>query len=161
MKRTQDPRAALRSIKDSFLRFVLVGGVGFLIEAALLTALVREAHWVAWHGRLITFPLAVTATWWLNRRYAFRGTRNAAGRAEYAAYFAIQLGGAALNFGVFALCLRLEPALGDWPAVPLAVGGIAGLLFNFAVARTVLYRAPNRVPEAPAEPSSRYPNRIP
>ncbi len=152
MKSTPDAGAGRRSIKRSFLRFVLAGGVGFLIEATLLTALVRWAHWVAWHGRLISFPLAVTATWWLNRRYAFRGTRNAAGRAEYAAYFAIQLGGAALNFGVFALCLHVAPALGDWPVIPLAVGGIAGLVFNFAVARAALYRTPNRVAEAPAEP---------
>jgi putative flippase GtrA len=89
----------------------------------------------------VSFPLAVSATWYLNRRYAFRGTGHGDRRVEYAAYWAIQLAGAAVNFAVFGLCLHFVPALVEWPFVPVAVGGLAALSFNFAVARSTVYRA--------------------
>ena len=59
-----------------FVRFSIVGGVGFVIEAALLKfsrpcpASVREK------GRAISFPIAVVTTWWLNRTLTFQSKNN-------------------------------------------------------------------------------------
>ena len=128
-------------LRKSFGLFVLAATVGFIIDASVVTALVRVLAWGPWQGRFVSFPLAVTATWWLNRRYAFRGTGGGDRRIEYAAYWAIQLAGAAVNFGIYGLCLRAAPALAEFPFVPVAVGGLAAMLFNFAVARTTVYRA--------------------
>jgi putative flippase GtrA len=89
----------------------------------------------------VSFPLAVTATWWLNRRYAFRGTGRSNRRVEYAAYWAIQLAGAVVNFAIFGLCLHVAPALAAFPFVPVAIGGLAAMLFNFIVAKRTVYRA--------------------
>ena len=128
-------------LHKSFALFVLAAAVGFVVDAGVLTALVRELGWGPWEGRLVSFPLAVTSTWLLNRRYAFRGTGRGDRRIEYAAYWAIQLAGAAVNFGIFGLCLHWAPVLAAWPFVPVAVGGIAAMLFNFAVARSTVYRS--------------------
>ncbi len=91
-------------LRKSFALFVLAATVGFIIDAGVVTVLVRWFAWGAWQGRFVSFPLAVTATWWLNRRYAFRGTGRADRRVEYAAYWAIQLAGAVVNFGIYGLC---------------------------------------------------------
>ena len=128
------------ALHRSFALFVLAAAVGFVVDAGVVTALVRELGWGPWEGRFVSFPLAVTATWLLNRRYAFRGTGHADRRVEYAAYWAIQLAGAVVNFGIFGLCLYWTPALAAWPFVPVALGGIAAMLFNFAVARSTVYR---------------------
>jgi putative flippase GtrA len=128
-------------IRKSFVLFVLAATVGFAVDAGVLTVLVKDFGWGPWHGRFVSFPLAVTATWYLNRRYAFRGTGGGDQRVEYAAYWAIQLAGAAVNFGIFGLCLHFVPALVAWPFVPVALGGIAAMLFNFTVARSTVYRA--------------------
>jgi putative flippase GtrA len=128
-------------LRKSFGLFVLAATVGFIIDASVVTALVRVLAWGPWQGRFVSFPLAVTATWWLNRRYAFRGTGGGDRRIEYAAYWAIQLAGAVVNFGIYGLCLRIAPALAEFPFVPVAIGGLAAMLFNFAVARTTVYRA--------------------
>jgi putative flippase GtrA len=134
---------APHGVRTSFALFVLAAAASFVVDAGVLTALVRAAHWTPWPGRLVSFPLAVTVSWWLNRRYAFRGRRPGDGRVEYAGYWLIQLAGAAVNFALFGLCLHLVPALAAWPFVPVAVGGIAAMVFNFAVARSTLYRAVN------------------
>ena len=128
-------------LRKSFALFVLAATVGFIIDAGIVTVLVRWFAWGPWQGRFVSFPLAVTATWWLNRRYAFRGTGGADRRVEYAAYWAIQLAGAAVNFGIYGLSLHVAPALADLPFVPVAIGGVAAMLFNFAVARGTVYRA--------------------
>ena len=128
-------------LRKSFALFVVAATVGFIIDAGVVTALVRWLAWGPWQGRFVSFPLAVTATWWLNRRYAFRGTTRGNRRVEYAAYWAIQLAGAVVNFGIYGLCLHAAPALADWPFVPVAIGGLAAMLFNFAVARSTVYRA--------------------
>ncbi|HZF28013.1 MAG TPA: GtrA family protein [Gammaproteobacteria bacterium] len=129
-------------LRKSFGLFVIAAAVGFALDAGVLTLLVRELHWSPWHGRFLSFPLAVTSTWLLNRRYAFRGAARRDGRIEYVAYWAIQLVGAAVNFGVFGLCLRAAPALAGWPFIPVAIGGVAAMLVNFALARSTVYRAP-------------------
>ena len=128
-------------LQKSFALFVIAAAVGFVVDAGVLTALAKYFGWGPWQGRFVSFPLAVTATWYLNRRYAFRGSGHADRRVEYAAYWAIQLAGAAVNFGIFGLCLHLAPMLVAWPFVPVALGGIAAMLFNFTVARSTVYRA--------------------
>jgi len=133
-------------LHKSFALFVLAAAVGFVVDAGVVTFLVRELAWGPWEGRLVSFPLAVTSTWLLNRRYAFRGAARGDQRVEYAAYWAIQLAGAAVNFGIFGLCLHLAPVLAEWPFVPVAIGGFAAMLFNFTVARSTVYRAASRAP---------------
>ena len=132
------------ALHRSFALFVLAAAVGFVVDAGVVTALVRELGWGPWEGRFVSFPLAVTATWLLNRRYAFRGAGYIDRRVEYAAYWAIQLAGAGVNFGIYGLCLHWAPPLAQWPFVPVAIGGLAAMLFNFTVARSTVYSAAGR-----------------
>jgi putative flippase GtrA len=138
--RTCTLRSPPPGLRKSFGLFVIAAAVGFGLDAGVLTLLVRGLHWDPWHGRFLSFPLAVTSTWLLNRRYAFRGAARGDRRIEYAAYWAIQLVGAVVNFGVFGLCLRAVPALQRLPFIPVAVGGLAAMLVNFTLARTTVYR---------------------
>lgn len=116
----------------AFRRFVVVGGIGFAIDAGVLS-------WLAWLGsnlylaRAVSFTLAVAATYFLNRRFSFQSARSSAAVEKTAAvgYGAIQLGGAMLNLGVFTLLIWLYQPLAQLPVVPLAVGAVAGLLFNY------------------------------
>lgn len=128
-------------LRKSFGLFVIAAAVGFALDAGVLTLLVRGFDWNPWHGRFVSFPLAVTATWLLNRRYAFRGAARHDKRMELAGYWAIQLVGAGVNFAVFGLCLRAAPVLQRLPFIAVAISGIAAMLVNFALARTTLYRA--------------------
>ena len=123
----------------SFLAFAGAGAAGFLIEAVILTGLTLAAGWNAVHARAVSFPLAATVTWLLNRRFAFAGRGVTRLRTEYAGYLAIQIAGACVNLAIFVICITAFPRLAAWPFVPLAAGAAFALVFNFVLARTILY----------------------
>jgi putative flippase GtrA/predicted SAM-dependent methyltransferase len=129
-----------RGLASSLGQFMLVGCAGFLVDGSFLTLLVSIAGWTPWEARSVSFPAAVTATWWLNRNFAFKGRGNFGGPVEYAAYVGIQVAGAAINLAVFGLLLQMRPSLAATPLVPLAAGAAVALSFNFTLARVALYR---------------------
>lgn len=124
----------------SLLAFGAVGVAGFVVDASVMTALIERLSWHPIQGRAVSFPLAVTTTWLLNRRLAFRGMGTRSKSAEYAGYVAIQILGALVNVGVFLGCILIWPFLVSVPFVPLAAGAAVALLLNFALLRSTVYR---------------------
>ena len=118
--------------------FVLVGIVGFAVDATVLSALVYGLSFSHYSARAVSFGTAVTVTWYLNRRWTFSST-NAAAR-EYRGYVLTQLVGAIINLGTYAAIIELSPALARWPVLPLAAGAALALAFNYTTARYVFRR---------------------
>jgi len=120
-----------------FLSFAVVGVIGFGVDVGVLYL---AAPVLGWYGaRILSFLAAATATWLLNRNYTF-GARKAGAPMwrEYLSYLLTMLGGAFVNYAVYALTLRcLE---GWWaPALGVALGSCAGLAVNFWSARTLVF----------------------
>jgi putative flippase GtrA len=61
-------------------------------------------------------------------------------RGEYSRYFAIQAVGALLNLAIFSLLIFEHPLLESIPLIPLAIGALFGLLFNYGGARYWVFR---------------------
>lgn len=120
--------------------FVAVGAIGFALDAGLMLLTIKAFSCHPIGARLISFPVAVSCTWVLNRRWTFRGRGLRSRSVEYAGYFAIQVAGATLNVGVFLGCLLLWPQLVSVPLLPLTLGAAVALLFNYALLRRTLYR---------------------
>ena len=70
-----------------FAKFLVVGGIGFLVDAGVLTLAVRHLGASVYAARALSFSVAVLATWLLNRTYVF-GTigHSAPMGAEYGRY---------------------------------------------------------------------------
>lgn len=121
------------------LSFLAIGGIGFVIEAVILTSLTLYAGWSPWRARIPSFITAVLATWALNRRHTFpnRGLQRRSTEALF--YATIQSGGALINLGIFGACLTLMPELARVPVVPLAIGAVGGFAFNFVLSSKWLY----------------------
>jgi putative flippase GtrA len=119
--------------------FALVGGVGFGIEALLLTLLVKVAGWQPWYARIPSFLTAVLVTWGLNRRHTFTGRGLERSSVEALCYILIQVGGAAINLAIFGALLFYWPPLGEVPVIPLAIGAIGGFAVNFGASNAFLY----------------------
>lgn len=113
-------------------RFTLVGGVGFMIDAGILTLLVNVLGFGHYGGRAISFTAAVTATWLANRYWVFRTDASLDRRKEYTRYLAVQIAGAAINLCVYVLAIESLPHLARIPVVPLAIGATVALLFNYS-----------------------------
>jgi len=115
--------------------------VGFIVDAAILSMLVHVVGWHHYTARAVSFTLAVTATWALNRHWVFARTRDST--REYGAYFGVQSVGAAINLGTYALVIAVVPALARYPVLPLAAGAALALLFNYSAARRWVFAAPS------------------
>ncbi|MFP4247196.1 MAG: GtrA family protein [Halochromatium sp.] len=120
-------------------RFGAIGALGFAVDALVLTGLVRVGGWGVYESRWLSFALAVTVTWGLNRRFTFaqRAARNRS--REYGRYVAVQGLGALINLGVYAVVLMVWPVLEAWPVLPLAAGSGVAMVFNFVGARYFAY----------------------
>jgi putative flippase GtrA len=126
-------------VRSELLRFAVVGGVGFVVDAGVLHLLVSGAGWSPYTARAVSFPLALGSTFFLNRAWTFQGLRTSALRA-YGIYTVVQAIGALLNLFIFLLCLLVAPPLHDRPVIALAVGAGIALVFNFWATRNLVFR---------------------
>jgi putative flippase GtrA len=129
-------------IGREFLLFAVAGVIGFAVDVGVLYLAAPRLGWYG--GRIVSWVAAATATWLLNRHFAFRARRSGQPIArEYARYMLTMLGGALVNYAAYALTLRW--AGGAWaPALGVAIGSGAGLAVNFMSARFLVFRPASR-----------------
>jgi len=120
-----------------FAIFVTIGGIGFAVEAVILTVATTKFGFPTLETRLISFPCAVLLTWWLNRTYNFRS--QAGVFLEVRKYFGSQSFGALTNLAVFAGCWAAFPSLSKLPILLLGFGALAGLVVNFVLSQWYVF----------------------
>lgn len=127
-----------------FPRFVVVGALGFAIDNLTLLSLVN-AGWAPLAARAVSIPVALVATWLINRLWTFRST--SAGKtvrgigAEFLGYCGVQLTGGVVSFAVFSVVVA---TIGATTQVELtaavAAGSASALLINYLGARILVFR---------------------
>ena len=130
---------------NTFPRFLAVGSVGFAIDAGLLWALMTLGG-DPYLSRGLSFGMAMSVTWALNRRWTFRGARRTAMHREYAAYALVQGLGIAINFAVYALMLMILGTGPGMAVLALACGSGVALAANYLGLKHAVFRpvAPHR-----------------
>jgi putative flippase GtrA len=124
-----------------FVRFCLVGASVFLAEGVMLMALVHGIGLSPELARCITFPLAVSLAWYLNRRFTFRSLSTARLR-ELRNYALTNTFGLAANLAAYYSLLAFLPVFSFYELLALAAGSVAGLTLNFLMAKWwVFHRA--------------------
>ena len=127
-------------LRQEVMLFAVGGLIGFVIDAGVVQLLVSFAHANPYIGRVISFLLAATATWWWNRSRTFAARKS--GRSlplEWLHWMALMSGGALVNYGVFVVCLQAFPSWHQWPALAVAVGSVFAAAVNFLSARMLLF----------------------
>lgn len=130
-----------------FLRFAVVGTVGFLVDAAVLTLAVAGAGLGPYVARLVSFAAAATVTWYLNRRFTFAAHREGTGAMrQWTRFLAVNALGACINFGVYAALIHTVSLARQHLLLAVAAGSIAGLASNFTMSRAFVFRGTAAVP---------------
>lgn len=109
------------------LTFAGVGALGFAVDFSLTWSLTRLVGLHPQLSRIIAMLVAMSVTYLLNRNFTFQSAATSRGR-EMVRYFAVNISGALVNYGVFSLILALAPLAGFAPTSTAVLGAaiIAG-----------------------------------
>jgi putative flippase GtrA len=124
-----------------FLRFGVVGTLGFLVDTAALYAALGLGLGL-YSGRAVSYVVAASTTWALNRAWTFRGRGD--GRPawrQWALFLAVNLVGFACNYGTYAALVAGVPLVAETPVIGVAAGAVAGLAGNFLLSRRYVFAA--------------------
>lgn len=128
-----------------FIRFGLVGSIGFIVDAGTLWIL---AHWLPYGvARAISFWVAVTSNWWLNRMFTFKeASREDKAHHQWGRFFCASLIGFIPNWGIFVLLMHLGTQQGWsdfslYPYLAMIPGILAGMLINFSLSKIWVFKA--------------------
>jgi putative flippase GtrA len=123
---------------NQFLRFCLVGALGFVTDFATLYAGVTWLGFGTIGGRILSFLVAATVTWKLNRHFTF--DRQDAGSArEWLHYLLFTSMGGAINVAVYQVWLYLTDHTPVNLFLGVAAGSGAAMLFNFMVSKRAVF----------------------
>ncbi len=124
-----------------FVKFGIVGVVGFVIDATALYLLINLGDLGPYITRVYSFVLAASVTWALHRNFTFKASAKGAPARQWARFVVINTFGAAINYGVYAALLLASDFFLSQPVLAVAVGSLAAWAFNFAASRRYVFRA--------------------
>lgn len=117
------------------MSFASVGGVGFAVDAGLLMFIHETLDVNVYAARLLSFLVAVTVTWWLNRYVTFADVTSVSRIREWRRYLAVSSVGFTVNLGVFYLFVLNSEMFRRWPLAALALASLVAMFFNFWASR--------------------------
>lgn len=126
------------STSQQFLKFAVIGAAAFVVDAAVLY-LVRGTLGL-YTGRLVSFIVAVTFTWVLNRQFTFPQAAGAPPFRQWAQFVGANGIGAVVNYVVYAGLVTFVPLVETHPVIGVGAGAVMGLGFNFAASKGWVFR---------------------
>lgn len=123
-----------------FLSFSMVGAIGFVIDSATLHFLITHLGAGLYGGRVISYVVAASFTWALNRRFTFRQERSADSLAEWRRFLVANAAGGLVNYATYAILVTYSGMIAANPVLGVAAGSVAGLAFNFSASRYFVFR---------------------
>jgi len=116
---------------SSLVKFTAVGAIGFVIDATVLMVLFHNFNFGHYSARIVSFSMAVTVTWYLNRNFTFRQYLAGDCRGEFKRYIFIQIIGSIINLTIYIVLITSSITLSTYPVIPLFCGSSIALIFNF------------------------------
>lgn len=139
---------SIRRHAAQLARFLVVGGVGFLVDAAALLLMVHGAGLSPIWSRIPSLLIALTTTWWLHRSFTFRSpARPAPAAAEWLRFVASNGLGNGLNLALYWLMVTSGWSL----LVALAVASVAAVAINYSASAWWVFGSRGSKSQAPRE----------
>jgi putative flippase GtrA len=122
-----------------FLRFCLVGGMAFMIDAMILEFLVW-AGLPALVARVVSIGVALQFSYLLHSRFTFRDHARS-GASTWLSFISSNLIGAIINYGVFCLVLYAQLVESEQISrlMALVAGTAVALFFNYWANRRFVF----------------------
>ena len=121
-----------------FLRFGVVGTIGFVVDTAVLYL----ALWLGagfYGGRVISYLVAASGNWALNRAFTFPSSRDDHAHRQWVKFLVLNVFGAIANYGAYAALIGVGEPFRTYPVLAVAAGSLAGLVFNFTLSKRFVF----------------------
>jgi putative flippase GtrA len=136
---SQTTSGPLHTERQRLLRFLIVGAVGYVVDAGLVALQVRIFGIGPFVSRGPSFLAAATVTWLLNRKHTFKGLeRHSAGRS-YRRYVLAQVVGGLINLSVYAAAIDRIAFCAKYPEIAVALAALFGMVVNYTLARLFVF----------------------
>jgi putative flippase GtrA len=129
--------------RQAFVRFAVVGGAGYVVNAAALAVFTNIFHLPVDAALAGAIFVAMCFTWAGNRYLTFAARRAHGFRPvveEWLRFVGANLLGAVVNYGVALSLVHYGPGWLGNPYAAQACGVLAGLVFNFTLSRLLVFR---------------------
>jgi putative flippase GtrA len=131
----------LTAARLQFLRFAAAGVAGFFVDAAALNVAIHQFGAGLYAGRLLSYLIAASFTWALNRRFTFATRRDHRVLREWFKFLAANAAGGLINYGVYAALVGTFDFVATWPVIGVAAGSAAGLIANFTLSKRLVFNS--------------------
>jgi len=129
-----------QATSEQVRKFASIGAVGFVVDGGILTVLNSLYAFDLLFSRLVSFSVAVTVTWYLNRHRTFSANKDRRAALEWGRYTVVNSIGALLNMSIFFLLVHQFKLMADMPLLPLAIASLMALTINFLASKHIVFR---------------------
>lgn len=113
-------------------KFIIAGGVGFIVDFSLLSLML----WIGLDpitGRLVSFSFAVITTFFVNKNYTFKSEGNIF--KQFQKYLLGSLFGLGVNWTAYSLFLAYSS-----PQISLIIASALAMIVNFAFYKFIVFK---------------------
>jgi putative flippase GtrA len=118
----------------------MVGVVGYGVDTAALYAALHYLYLDPYSGRILSYLVAATATWFLNRNLTFRGKSEGSILQQWLHFLVLNLGGFILNYLTYSTLVTFSSLFARELWLAVAAGSLAGMIANYWVAKRMIFR---------------------
>jgi putative flippase GtrA len=127
--------------QQQFLKFSMVGGVGFTVDAGTFFVLTHYLSGGLVSSRFVSsLVFGMTTTFVLNSALTFRGHGHGSIFSRYLRFAAANIVGNLLNVGTHAVLVENLALFHRIPLLGVVAGTFVGLVFNFAGSKYFVFR---------------------
>ena len=129
--------AARLGFSEAFIRFGLVGVLGFVWDTGTVYAL--RSFTGLYIAGTCGFFVAATFNWLCNRLWTFKAAQHAPAHVQWTKFLATNALGFVFNRGTFFLLITFSPVVAAHPIIGIAAGAIIGLGFNYTLSKRFVF----------------------
>lgn len=123
-----------------FARFSSIGAIGFLVDSLILYSCLLFLEMNIYSGRIVSYLVAATTTWLLNRWYTFSRSRRLGVGRQWSFFLVVNTLGGTVNYGVYSVLVSKWMLFSTTPVLAVALGSVAGLAFNFTLSKALVFK---------------------
>lgn len=128
---------AHRFYHSTFVRFGIIGALGFAADAIALYALRADLGLMT--AKVVSYIIAVTVTWVLNRTFTFQ-SHDPKRMQQWLKYAVVYCATGGLHLIVFAYLINRYTIMHDQPIYALFITAAINALINFFVVQRVAFK---------------------